>query len=54
MRISLNLPEETILALHREALQHPDEKSRTRLMAIYYIGGSEGQVPDPVIELYFL
>lgn len=37
MRISLNLPEETIQALHRDALQCPDQKSRIRLMAIYYI-----------------
>lgn len=37
MRISLNLPEETIVALHQEAMEHPKEKSRIRLMAIYYI-----------------
>lgn len=37
MRISLNLTEETIMALHKEAMQHPNEKSRKRLMAIHYI-----------------
>lgn len=37
MKRNLNLSKEELRVLHKEAIEHPDKKSRLRLMAIYHI-----------------
>ena len=46
MKRNLDLPKEELRALHKEAIEHPDKKSRLRLMAIYHIANG---LPSQVI-----